>query len=100
MAAAKLQELLPGAPITYKGQNVSNLALLAVMVGWVFFRADTLTGAIAFLEAMAGLSPAAPTPAASVHCMMLNAILTGWLRRSAPLMICEPATIPITVAGG
>src|SRR5262245_18968561 len=33
MAAAKLQELLPGAPITYKFQNVSNLTLLAVMVG-------------------------------------------------------------------
>src|SRR5262249_59856657 len=33
MAAAKLQGLLPGAPITYKGQNASNFALLAVMVG-------------------------------------------------------------------
>jgi NAD(P) transhydrogenase subunit beta len=32
MAAAKLQELLPGRPITYKGQNLSNFALLAVMV--------------------------------------------------------------------
>ena len=28
MAAGKLQGLLPGAPITYKGQNVSNFALL------------------------------------------------------------------------
>ncbi|HEV8523072.1 MAG TPA: NAD(P)(+) transhydrogenase (Re/Si-specific) subunit beta, partial [Terriglobales bacterium] len=32
MAAAKLQGLLPGAPITYKGQNASNIAILAVMV--------------------------------------------------------------------
>jgi NAD(P) transhydrogenase subunit beta len=32
MAAAKLQELLPGAPITYKGQNTSNFALLGLMV--------------------------------------------------------------------
>jgi NAD(P) transhydrogenase subunit beta len=32
MAAAKLQELLPGAPITYRMQNVSNLALLAVLI--------------------------------------------------------------------
>src|SRR5262245_10953735 len=37
MAAAKLQELLPGAPITYKGQNISNLALLAVMVGTLIY---------------------------------------------------------------
>jgi alginate O-acetyltransferase complex protein AlgI len=36
--------------------------LVVVMIGWVFFRADTLTGAIAFLKAMAGMSPAAPTP--------------------------------------
>jgi alginate O-acetyltransferase complex protein AlgI len=35
--------------------------MLVVMVGWVFFRADTLTGAGAFLKAMAGLGPALPT---------------------------------------
>src|SRR5437867_428755 len=32
MAAGKLQGILPGAPITYKGQNTSNISLLAVMV--------------------------------------------------------------------
>jgi alginate O-acetyltransferase complex protein AlgI len=35
--------------------------LIVVMVGWVLFRADTLTGAVAFLKAMAGLGPALPT---------------------------------------
>ncbi|HEY7426355.1 MAG TPA: NAD(P)(+) transhydrogenase (Re/Si-specific) subunit beta [Gemmataceae bacterium] len=37
MAAAKLQGLLPGAPITYKGQNASNITLLGVMVGALIF---------------------------------------------------------------
>src|SRR5262245_56416073 len=37
MAAAKLQELLPGAPITYKGQNISNISLFAVMVASLLF---------------------------------------------------------------
>jgi NAD(P) transhydrogenase subunit beta len=32
MAAAKLQELLPGRPITYRGQNASNFTLLAVLI--------------------------------------------------------------------
>jgi NAD(P) transhydrogenase subunit beta len=32
MAAAKLQELLPGRPITYPLQNVSNIALLGLIV--------------------------------------------------------------------
>ena len=36
--------------------------LLVVMVGWVFFRADTLPQAIAFLSAMAALGAAQPTP--------------------------------------
>jgi alginate O-acetyltransferase complex protein AlgI len=36
--------------------------LVIVMIGWVFFRADSLAGAIAFLKAMAGLGPVAPTP--------------------------------------
>lgn len=31
--------------------------LLVVMVAWVFFRADTLHGAMAYLQAMVGLSP-------------------------------------------
>ena len=35
--------------------------MLVVMIGWVFFRADTLPGAVAFLRAMVGLSDAAPT---------------------------------------
>jgi proton-translocating NAD(P)+ transhydrogenase subunit beta len=32
MAFGKLQELLPGRPITYRGQNVMNLSLLAVTI--------------------------------------------------------------------
>ena len=36
-------------------------ALLVVMIGWVFFRADSLAGALGVLRAMAGASPAAPT---------------------------------------
>jgi H+-translocating NAD(P) transhydrogenase subunit beta len=37
MAAAKLQELLPGRPITYKGQNIFNFALLAIIVGSLIY---------------------------------------------------------------
>jgi D-alanyl-lipoteichoic acid acyltransferase DltB (MBOAT superfamily) len=33
-----------------------------VMIGWVFFRAETLTGALAFLTSLAGMTAAAPTP--------------------------------------
>jgi alginate O-acetyltransferase complex protein AlgI len=36
--------------------------LLMVMIGWVFFRADTVSGAWAMLQAMAGMATAAPTP--------------------------------------
>jgi alginate O-acetyltransferase complex protein AlgI len=36
--------------------------MLVVMVGWVFFRAETLTGSIAFLQAMAGATIPLPTP--------------------------------------
>src|SRR5206468_12226663 len=37
MAAGKLQGLLPGAPITYRGQNQSNITLLAVIVGSLIY---------------------------------------------------------------
>jgi alginate O-acetyltransferase complex protein AlgI len=36
--------------------------MLVVMIGWVFFRAETPSGAIAFLKAMAGATIAEPTP--------------------------------------
>jgi len=46
MAAAKLQELLPGRPITYRGQNILNLTLMAVIlasaVGIVVSQAHTM----------------------------------------------------------
>lgn len=37
MAAGKLQGLLPGAPLTYKGQNTSNISLLAVVIGCLIY---------------------------------------------------------------
>jgi NAD(P) transhydrogenase subunit beta len=61
MAAAKLQGLLPGAPITYRGQNASNITLLAVLVAclvgliavpstsWAFFLMVALALLFGFL---------------------------------------------------
>src|SRR3974390_1157957 len=37
IAAGKLQEVLPQRPITYKGQNIVNLSLLAISVGVAVF---------------------------------------------------------------
>src|SRR3984893_2190145 len=48
MAAAKLQELLPGAPITYKGQNISNFALLALMLGTFVYLCFVPTATLLF----------------------------------------------------
>ena len=45
MAAGKLQEVLPQRPITYRGQNIVNLGLLAVAVAlaaYLVFRPDHL----------------------------------------------------------
>ena len=36
--------------------------LVVVMIGWVFFRAETLTAALAYVKSLAGLAAAAPTP--------------------------------------
>ncbi len=47
MAAAKLQGLLPGAPITYKGQNTSNFVLLGIIVAsLVYLVASPFSGAL------------------------------------------------------
>jgi NAD(P) transhydrogenase subunit beta len=44
VAFAKLQGLVPGTPLTYKGQNIFNLSLLGVTIGcfvWLFFSPGT-----------------------------------------------------------
>ena len=55
MAFGKLQEFLPGRPITYKGQNVVNLAAMAGAVGlWLYLIADpTATWAFWAMTALA-----------------------------------------------
>ncbi len=55
MAAAKLQGLLPGHPITYKGQNVFNLSLLAVIAGSLIYLVIVPTAGTLFYV-MVGLS--------------------------------------------
>jgi len=55
MAAAKLQELLPGRPITYRGQNVVNLSLLAVILGSAVYLVIT-QAATPFFYVMVALS--------------------------------------------
>ena len=52
--AHQIRRLRPGLQHLY--------LLTVVMVGWVFFRADTLRGAVAFLGAMAGMAASEPTP--------------------------------------
>jgi NAD(P) transhydrogenase subunit beta len=57
MAAAKLQELLPGAPITYKGQNVSNFALLGVLaLVFVYLIVNPMAGPLFVLMVVLALA--------------------------------------------
>jgi alginate O-acetyltransferase complex protein AlgI len=51
-------------------------ALLVVMVGWVLFRADTLGGAWGFLQAMAGLNSASPTPYTAAWYLTPHVLIT------------------------
>lgn len=55
LAFAKLQGLVRGTPMTYHGQNIFNLALLAVTVG-IFIYLVVVPGSITLFFAMAGLA--------------------------------------------
>src|SRR6266480_6357116 len=55
MAAGKLQGILPGAPITYRGQNVLNITLLAAVVGTVIYLVFAPTASVLFY-AIVGLA--------------------------------------------
>jgi len=62
-------------------------ALLVVMVGWVFFRAESLTAAGGMLRAMAGFSPALPTPYGVTWYLTPEVVLAivGGVAGSAPV---------------
>ncbi len=62
-------------------------AMAVVMVGWVFFRADTLTGALAFLRALGGGGLAAPTPYGAAWFLTPHVAITiaAGMALSAPL---------------
>jgi len=53
MAAGKLQELLAGAPMTYRGQNQSNLTLLALMVGSLIYLIFVPSASVVFFVMVA-----------------------------------------------
>src|SRR6266571_1104185 len=55
MAAGKLQGILPGAPITYQGQNVFNILLLATVVGTLIYLVFVPTASMLFF-AIVGLA--------------------------------------------
>ena len=55
VAAAKLQELLRGRPITYRGQNIISLALLSIIVGSGVYLVVTAT-ATPFFYVMVAMS--------------------------------------------
>jgi NAD(P) transhydrogenase subunit beta len=55
IAAAKLQEMLPGRPITYRGQNVFSMALLSVILVSAVYLVLT-QAATPFFYVMVGLS--------------------------------------------
>ncbi len=84
--------------------------LLVVVVGWVFFRADTFAHAIGFLRAMAGFGAGAPPAFApswyldpqTVLAIMLgipgSTPLVAWLGRrvdATPLTIAQPAVLAV-----
>jgi NAD(P) transhydrogenase subunit beta len=71
MAAGKLQGLLPGSPITYRGQNIFNITLLAVVVGSLLYllfapATSTLFFVIVFLALLFGFLLVIPIGAADM----------------------------------
>ena len=125
VAFSKLQGLLPGAPLTYKGQNVYNLALLAVTVacfiallafpgaGVLFYLMLTLAfvfgillvlpiGAadmpvvIALLNSYAGLASAATGFVIANNVLIIAGMLDGGSGFILSIVMCKAMNRPIT----
>ncbi|MCE5319243.1 MAG: NAD(P)(+) transhydrogenase (Re/Si-specific) subunit beta, partial [Parachlamydia sp.] len=100
VAFAKLQELLPGAPMTYKGQNIFNmllLAALAAVLGLLIYQ-PAMTGLFYVMTALAflfGVLFVLPIGAADMPVVMsllnsyagLAASATGFVLSNSVLII-------------
>ena len=125
VAFSKLQGLLPGAPLTYKGQNVFNFSLLAVTVacfiallafpgaGVLFYLMLTLAfvfgvllvlpiGAadmpvvIALLNSYAGLASAATGFVIANNVLIIAGMLDGGSGFILSIVMCKAMNRPIT----
>lgn len=125
VAFAKLQGLMPGTPLTYKGQNVFNLSLLAVTVAcfvWLFFRpgdtaifylmlglafvfgillvlpigAADMPVVIALLNSYAGLASAATGFAISNNVLIIAGTLDGGSGFILSVVMCKAMNRSIT----
>lgn len=125
VAFSKLQGLLPGAPLTYKGQNVFNLSLLGVTVacfiallafpgaGVLFYLMLTLAfvfgillvlpiGAadmpvvIALLNSYAGLASAATGFVIANNVLIIAGMLDGGSGFILSIVMCKAMNRPIT----
>jgi NAD(P) transhydrogenase subunit beta len=125
VAFSKLQGLLPGAPLTYRGQNVFNLSLLAVTVacfiallafpgaGVLFYLMLTLAfvfgvllvlpiGAadmpvvIALLNSYAGLASAATGFVIANNVLIIAGMLDGGSGFILSIVMCKAMNRPIT----
>ncbi|MBI2963660.1 MAG: NAD(P)(+) transhydrogenase (Re/Si-specific) subunit beta [Deltaproteobacteria bacterium] len=101
MAAGKLQELLPGQPITFRGQNVFNVAVFALAIGLFLFLIAFPASAAAFytmigLALVIGVSMVLPIGAADMPVVVsllnsyagLAAAATGFAIGNNVLIIC------------
>jgi D-alanyl-lipoteichoic acid acyltransferase DltB (MBOAT superfamily) len=97
-----VRERLGLAPLGQEGRWTRPLAIaatyLAVVVAWVFFRAETLAGALGVLRGMAGLADGAVTGLA--FSAVWNDALSGYFRaavKTAVLLVALPA---VFLSGG
>ena len=125
IAAAKLQGMLPGAPMTFKGQNLFNMVLILVTVGlffylmvnpgagWAFYLMLTLAFAfgimlvlpigsadmpvvMALLNSYAGLAAAATGFAISNNVLIIAGTLDGFSGFILSIVMCKAMNRSIT----
>ncbi len=86
-----LRRLLDALP----GPLAQAYTLLVVLTGWVWFRADSVPHALAYLRAMAGLQHAAPY----AHPWQLDLSASAALALVAGLLLALPRRLPSVPAG-
>src|SRR5216110_2009108 len=96
IAFGKLQGIVPGKPLVYRGQNIFNMSLLAATIGLFIYLIFVPTAVMSLLNSYAGLASAATGFVLGNNVLIIAGTLDGFSGLILSILMCRAMNRSIT----